>query len=135
MVQEMRLQQQEKRLRMFLPKKKANLPQGCCDLQPHLPYALPHWLGSKPPHGNGSVIQLRFTKSSRISCHVVTTVDSRFLLQICLAVHVGSFPARLLISLICVAGNRDTGRKPGLNSQVKNVPPKEGREQRGSSFF
>lgn len=38
--------------------------------------------------------------------------------------------ARLLISLICVAGNIDTGRKPGLNSQMKNVPPKEGREQR-----
>ena len=119
----------------FFLTKKANLSRGCCDLQPHLPHLPAPLTWQQPPHNSGSVGHLCLTESSRISHHVFKTVGPMFHLKICLVVHIGSFLARLFISLTCIAGSRDTGRKPGPNSQVKKVAPEEGRKQRGSSFI
>lgn len=134
-MQEMRLQQQEKRLRMGLPKKKkAKLSQGCCDLQPHFPCCPApltrqqaptwQWVCHPPLLHQEQQDQLSCCHNSRLQ---VSSEDlphgTRW---------VFSSQAPVVSDL---HSRKHRHREPGLDSQVRNVPPKKGREQRGSSFF
>lgn len=122
LVQEVRLQQQEKRQRMFLPKKKTNSSGGCCDLQPHLPYhpaplarqQAPtwQWVCHPPLLHREQQDQLSCCHSSRLQVSSENLPHSR-----------------------CWVFSGQPLHFSDLHSKEKSVPPKEGREQSGSSFF